>query len=88
MAICDRCKDPNNLDVHEYTVNKTQFGVNAEPVKQKRKFCDSCAEIERTAGHKLAGGKQEAKPEASTNVREEKATDDQAVVNDKPRRRY
>jgi hypothetical protein len=66
---CERCKDPNNLDVHQYTITKSTVAGGEE--KQERNLCDSCAATTKDAGFKLTGGKREAEPEASTESRDE-----------------
>ena len=61
---CERCKDPNNLDTHEYTITKPVVG--GTEARSKRIFCAECAQAVKDAGFKLTGGKREAEPEAST----------------------
>ena len=58
---CQRCADLNKTEVREYTVHKENF-------KQKITLCNDCALTYATADIKLTGGKQEAEPEASTEV--------------------
>jgi hypothetical protein len=53
--MCERCRDPNRVDLHEYTITKT--AANGEDVKGKRVLCGSCAQHTKGAGFKLTGGK-------------------------------
>jgi hypothetical protein len=64
--MCDRCRDPDKTDLHEYTVHKGDS-------KRKTVLCDDCARTYIDADIKLTGGKREAEPEASTEDSETKA---------------
>jgi len=63
--MCDRCRDPNKVDLSEYTL------IKADGSKRKTTLCDDCAEATRSA-HVLTGGKTaEAEPSPSESAEED-----------------
>jgi len=66
--MCERCKDPNKVDVHEYKIDPPVYPHG------KVTLCDECAAITRDAGLKLTGGKA---PEAEPSALSSEAAEEQ-----------